>query len=44
MSCDLGYCSGLFFSPRHFVQQLHPIFARLFALFRSKGLPVILHT
>ncbi len=43
-SCDLGYRNGLFFSPRHFKQQLHPVFARIFSYFRSKGIPVILHS
>ena len=44
LSCDLGYRSGPFFSPRHFEQQLHPTFARLFSFFHSRGIPVILHS
>ena len=43
-SCDLGYRSRTFFSPQHFEEQLHPTFKRLFGYFRSKGLPVILHS
>ncbi|MBI3941703.1 MAG: hypothetical protein HY326_01710 [Chloroflexi bacterium] len=42
--CDLGYNSGLFFSPRHFKQQLHPTFARLAGFFHERGIPVILHS
>jgi len=38
-----AYRDAIFFSPRHFERQLHPIFARLFWFFHSKGLPVILH-
>lgn len=44
LACDLGYNSGLFFSPRHFEQQLHPTFAKLFAFFHDRGIPVILHS
>ena len=44
LACDLGYRSGTFFSPRHFEEQLHPTFERLFGYFGSKGLPVILHS
>ena len=42
--CDLGYRNGTFFSPRHFEEQLHPTFQRIFGHFRGKGLPVILHS
>jgi len=42
--CDLGYRNGLLFSPRHYLDQLHPVFSRLFGYFRSKGMPVILHS
>ena len=44
LACDLGFRSGTFFSPRHFEEQLHPTFERLFGYFRSKELPVILHS
>ncbi len=44
LSCDLGYRNGTFFSSRHFEEQLHPTFKRLFGHFRSAGLPVILHS
>jgi len=44
LSCDLGFRTGTFFSPRHFQEQLHPTFGRLFGYFRGKGLPVILHS
>jgi len=42
--CDLGYRNGLLFSPRHFEEQLHPTFQRLFDYFNSNGMPVILHS
>ncbi len=41
--CDLGYRNGLLFSPRHFEQQLHPTFKRVFGYFADRGLPTILH-
>jgi len=41
--CDLGYRSGLFFSPKHYEEQLHPIFKELCNYFRRHGMPVILH-
>ena len=44
LACDLGYNSGLFFSPRHFEQQLHPTFVKLFSFFHSRSVPVILHS
>jgi uroporphyrinogen decarboxylase len=42
--CDLGYRNGLLFSPRHFEEQLHPTFQRLFDYFNGNGMPVILHS
>ena len=44
LACDLGYNHGTFYSPRHFEQQLHPTFARLFGFFHERGIPVILHS
>ncbi len=41
--CDLGYRNGLLFSPKHYEQQLHPVFKRVFGYFNDRGLPVILH-
>ena len=41
--CDLGYRRGLFFSPRHFEEQLHPVFKDLCSFFHDRGMPVILH-
>jgi len=41
--CDLGYRKGLFFSPRHFEEQLHPVFKELCSYFRGRGMPTILH-
>jgi len=41
--CDLGYRNGLFFSPRHYEEQLHPVFKDLCDYFRSRDMPVILH-
>jgi uroporphyrinogen decarboxylase len=42
--CDLGYRNGLFFSPRHFAQQLQPTLTRLFDYFHSVRMPVIMHS
>jgi len=42
--CDLGYRNGLLFSPRHFEEQLHPTFQRLFDYFNQNHMPVILHS
>jgi uroporphyrinogen decarboxylase len=42
--CDLGYRNGLFFSPKHYEQQLHPVFKKLCSYFRSRNMPVILHS
>ena len=41
--CDLGYRRGLFFSPKHFVEQLHPVFKELCRYFHGHGMHVILH-
>jgi len=41
--CDLGYRSGLFFSPKHYEEQLHPVFKELCRFFHSRGMYVILH-
>jgi uroporphyrinogen decarboxylase len=41
--CDLGYRRGLFFSPRHYEEQLHPVFKELCSYFHGHGMPVILH-
>jgi uroporphyrinogen decarboxylase len=41
--CDLGYRGGLFFSPKHYEEQLHPVFKELCKYFHSKEMPVILH-
>lgn len=41
---DLAYRNGLLFSPRHFEEQLHPSFQKLFNYFNSNNMPVILHT
>ena len=37
LSCDIGYVNGPFISPRHYEQQLHPVFKELFGHFRSQG-------
>jgi len=42
--CDLGYRNGLFFSPRHYEKQLHPVFKDLCDYFKSRDMPVILHS
>jgi len=41
--CDLGYRGGLFFSPKHYEAQLHPVFKDLCSFFHSKGMSVLLH-
>jgi uroporphyrinogen decarboxylase len=41
--CDLGYRGGLFFSPKHYENQLHPVFKELCRFFHSRGMYVILH-
>ncbi len=43
MYCDLGYRGGLFFSPKHYEDQLHPVFKELCRYFHRHGMPVILH-
>jgi len=42
--CDLAYRKGLFFSPRHYREQLHPVFKMLCRYFREKNMPIILHS
>ena len=44
LSCDLGYRNALFFSPRHYRAQHHPMMCRLGAFFAERGLPWILHS
>lgn len=41
--CDLGYRRGLFFSPRHYEDQLHPVFKELCRFFHGHEMKVILH-
>lgn len=41
---DLGYRNGTFFSPQTYREQLFPAHKRLFSFFKSKGMPVILHS
>jgi len=43
LSCDLGYRTGLFFSPGHYEDQLHPVFKELCRFFHGKRMPVFLH-
>ncbi len=43
LACDLGYRSGLFFSPKHYEEQLHPFFKEMCRYFHSKGMSVLLH-
>jgi len=42
--CDLGYRNGLFFSPKYFEEQLHPVFKELCRFFHSYGMYVFLHS
>ncbi len=42
--CDLGYKQGPFFSPRHYEEQLHPVFKELCNFFHERKMQVILHT
>jgi uroporphyrinogen decarboxylase len=44
LACDLGYNHSTFFSPAHFEQQVHPVFARVFSFFHERDIPVILHS
>lgn len=44
LSCDLGYRNALFFSPRQYRAQHHPMMCRLGAFFAERGLPWILHS
>ena len=41
--CDLGYRGGLFFSPKHYEEQLHPVFKELCRYFHSHDMQVLLH-
>ena len=41
--CDLGYRGGLFFSPKRYERQLHPVFKELCKYFHSHDMHVILH-
>jgi len=41
--CDLGYRHGPFFSPRHYEEQLHPVFKELCDFFHERDMQVILH-
>jgi uroporphyrinogen decarboxylase len=41
--CDLGFRGGTFFSPKHFKEQLHPVFKEFCNYFHSKGMSVFLH-
>lgn len=42
--CDLGYRNGLLFSPKHFEEQLHPVFKELCRFFHNHGMYVFLHS
>ena len=42
--CDLGYRKGLMFSPKHYEEQLNPVFKELCSYFHNKKMPVILHS
>ncbi len=42
--CDLGYRTGLFFSPRSYEDQLHPVFKDLCRFFHEREMPVFLHS
>jgi len=44
LSCDLGYRNGLLFSPKHYEEQLHPVFKDLCRYFHSKNMFVMLHS
>lgn len=41
--CDLGYRGGTFFSPKHYEDQMHPVFKELCTYFHSHGMLVFLH-
>ncbi len=43
LGCDLGYKDGLFFSIKHFEDQLHPVFKELVQYFHSRDMLVIFH-
>jgi uroporphyrinogen decarboxylase len=40
----LGYRGGTFFSPRHYEDQLHPVFKELCRYFHNHGMYVLLHS
>lgn len=42
--CDLGYRNGPLFSPRHFKEQLHPVFKALCDFFHKRNMFVLLHS
>jgi uroporphyrinogen decarboxylase len=44
LGCDLAYRTGLFFSPKHYEEQLHPVFKDLCRYFHSKDMFVFLHS
>ena len=44
MYCDLGYRKGLLFSPRHFEDQLNPVFKELCRYFHDRDMYTILHS
>lgn len=41
--CDLGYRHGPFFSPKHYEEQLHPVFKELSDFFHTRDMQIILH-
>lgn len=43
MYCDLGYRHGPFFSPKHYEDQLHPVFKKLCDFFHKRDMQVFLH-
>jgi uroporphyrinogen decarboxylase len=43
LACDLGYKGGLFFSPKHYEEQLHRVLKELCRYFHSHGMQVLLH-
>lgn len=41
---DMGYRQGLLFSPRHYLEQFHPVLKEMCEYFHSNGMQVILHS
>lgn len=41
---DLGYCNGLFASPKVLADLVFPFFRQLVEFFHARGLPVVLHS